>query len=69
MSQQRNPRYWASLWYTTKFAEQPWPPGWYWHDERYDWSGPYETEEDAARALQSYENGRRIPVLSSSLHD
>ena len=68
MSQQRNPRYWASLWYTTRFAERPGPAGWYWHDERYGWSGPYDTEEDARRALQSHENGRRAPVLSSSLH-
>lgn len=68
MSQQRNPRYWASLWYTTKFAEQPWPPGWYWHDQHYDWTGPYETEEDARKALGSHEKGRALPILTSSLH-
>jgi len=68
MSQQRNPRYWASLWYATKFAEQPWPPGWYWHDQHYDWTGPYETEKDARKALESHEKGRTLPILTSSLH-
>ena len=67
MSQQRNPRYWASSWYTTKFAERPWPPGWYWHDERYDWTGPYDTEEAARLALEAYERRREIPVANAAL--
>ena len=67
MSQQRNPRYWASHWYTTKFAQEPWPAGWYWHDERYTWSGPYETEAEAREALTSYEESRFVPISSSHL--
>lgn len=67
MSQQRNPRYWASSWYTTKFADQPWPAGWYWHDERYDWTGPYDTEEAARRALEAYERRRETPVANAFL--
>ena len=53
MSQQRNPRYWASQWYTTKFAEEPWPAGWYWHDAQYTWNGPYNSEEEARLSMQS----------------
>ena len=53
MSQQRNPRYWASLWYATKFAEEPSPAGWYWHDARYTWNGPYSTEEQARISMKS----------------
>ena len=54
MSQQRNPRFWASQWYSTKSAKEPWPGGWYWHDERYNWSGPYDEESDALNALKSH---------------
>jgi len=68
MSQQRNPRYWASNWYTTKFANEPWPPGWYWHDERYTWCGPYATEEESRNALQSYESECATATLSSLVH-
>ncbi len=53
MSQQRNPRYWASSWYATKFAEEPWPEGWYWHDSRYTWNGPYSSEEEARTSMES----------------
>ncbi len=53
MSQQRNPRYWASQWYATKFAEEPWPAGWYWHDARYSWTGPFGTEEEAKLSMES----------------
>ncbi|MCY3771824.1 MAG: glutathione S-transferase family protein [Gemmatimonadetes bacterium] len=49
-----NPRYWASQWYATKFAEEPWPGGWYWHDQQYNWHGPYESERDAAVALKGH---------------
>lgn len=55
MSQQRNPRFWASQWYSTKSAKEPWPGGWYWHDEQYNWSGPFEEEEEALNALRSHE--------------
>ena len=68
MSQQRNPRYWASRWYTTKFARKPMPPGWYWHDVDYTWSGPYDTEEQARKDLDAYEKSRETPVLSSFLN-
>ena len=54
MSQQRNPRFWASQWYSTKSAKEPWPGGWYWHDERYNWSGPYDDEEEALNAMASH---------------
>ncbi len=54
MSQQRNPRFWASQWYSTKSAKEPWPGGWYWHDERYNWSGPYDEEGEALNALKSH---------------
>ena len=53
MSQQRNPRYWASPWYTTRFAKEPWPAGWYWHDARYTWNGPYNSEEEARLSMES----------------
>ena len=59
MSQSNNPRYWASQWYTTKFATEPWPGGWYWHDEHYNWFGPYESEHTAGDALQEYERIRK----------
>lgn len=55
MSQQRNPRYFASPWYPTKYTEEPWPPAWYWHDESYDWHGPFESEEAAREAMDAYE--------------
>ena len=54
MSQQRNPRYWSSKWYTTKFAEEPWPAGWYWHDEEYTWLVPYTSEEEARNNLEKH---------------
>jgi glutathione S-transferase len=54
VSQSNNPRYWASQWYTTKFAEEPWPGGWYWHDEHYNWFGPYDNEHEANIALKGY---------------
>ncbi len=49
-----NPRYWASQWYTTKFAKEPWPGGWYWHDHHYNWNGPFDTEHEANDALQAH---------------
>lgn len=49
-----NPRYWASQWYSTKFAEEPWPGGWYWYDNDYNWNGPFDSEHDADAALQEY---------------
>lgn len=72
MSQQRNPRYWASQWYTTKFAVEPWPAGWYWHDSRYTWNGPYGSEEEARTSLESHAATRaragdpRRPVVIDS---
>lgn len=54
-----NPRYWASQWYATKFAEEPWPGGWYWHDQQYNWHGPYESERDAAVALKGHQEQER----------
>lgn len=54
MSQQRNPRYWPSQWYSTSQAQEPWPGGWYWHDELYNWSGPYADEEAASEALAEH---------------
>lgn len=59
MSQSNNPRYWASQWYTTKFATEPWPGGWYWHDEHYNWFGPYDSEHEAAAALSEHEQSER----------
>ncbi|HEX9878393.1 MAG TPA: glutathione S-transferase family protein [Gammaproteobacteria bacterium] len=59
MSQSNNPRFWASQWYTTKFAEEPWPGGWYWHDEHYNWFGPYDSEHDASIALKGHEETER----------
>jgi len=59
VSQSNNPRYWASQWYTTKFAEEPWPGGWYWHDEHYNWFGPYESEHDASAALKDNDKSER----------
>jgi len=73
MSQQRNPRYWASQWYATKFADEPWPEGWYWHDTSYTWSGPYRSEEDARTAMGSdptarlRRGGPRQPVVIDSV--
>jgi glutathione S-transferase len=55
MTQQRNPRFWQSQWYSTKFAEEPWPGGWYWHDESYSWFGPYDSEHEAREALEVHE--------------
>ena len=54
-----NPRYWASQWYATKFAEEPWPGGWYWHDQQYNWHGPYESEHAAADALKTHLESER----------
>jgi glutathione S-transferase len=54
MSEQRNPRFWASQWYSTSKAKEPWPGGWYWHDEVYTWSGPFKEEEEAAAALEKH---------------
>ena len=65
MSQQRNPRYWASPWYITKHAERPWPAGWFWHDERYNWTGPDDTEKVARQALDLYEYNRQTPISGS----
>lgn len=73
MSQQRNPRYWASQWYTTRFAEEPWPAGWYWHDAYYTWNGPYNSEEEARLSMQSQIVGRlgtgnvRHPVVIDNI--
>lgn len=62
MSQQRNPRYFASSWYTSKFALEPWPPGWYWHDYAYTWYGPYNSDLEASASLLSYvESGSLDP--------
>ncbi len=44
------------------------PAGWYWHDEHYTWSGPYESEEQARKDLDTYEKSRETPVLSSFLN-
>lgn len=54
MSEQRNPRYWISQWYATKDADEPWPGGWYWHDETYNWYGPYDDEHKAHEALDEH---------------
>ena len=54
-----NPRYWASQWYATKYAEEPWPGGWYWHDQHYNWHGPFEAERDAAVALKAHLESER----------
>ena len=54
MSQQRNPRYWPSQWYSTTQAKEPWPGGWYWHDEIYNWFGPYDDEDAAGEALAEH---------------
>ena len=61
ISQSNNPRYWASQWYSTKFAKKPWPGGWYWHDEHYNWNGPYDSEHAALRDLRKYEGGGPTP--------
>ncbi len=58
MSQQRNPRYWASQWYATKFEEEPWPAGWYWHDARYSWTGPFASEKEARLSMESHATRR-----------
>jgi glutathione S-transferase len=50
-----NPRYWSSQWYSTKYAEEPWPGGWYWHDNDYNWHGPYESEQVAQEALGKHD--------------
>jgi hypothetical protein len=55
MSEQRNPRYFSSPWYASKMAVEAQPAAWYWHDETYGWHGPYESEQEASRALASYE--------------
>ena len=65
MSQSNNPRYWASQWYTTKFATEPWPGGWYWHDEHYNWFGPYDSEHEAAVPLKEHEQSERDAADSS----
>jgi glutathione S-transferase len=67
MSQSNNPRFWASQWYTTKFATEPWPGGWYWHDEHYNWFGPYESEHAAGDALTEHETSER-DALDASDH-
>jgi glutathione S-transferase len=54
MSEQRNPRYWPSQWYSTSQAKEPWPGGWYWHDEIYNWFGPYADEDAASDALADH---------------
>ena len=54
-----NPRYWASQWYTTRFSEEPWPGGWYWHDQHHNWFGPYEGEHDASVALKEHLESER----------
>lgn len=54
-----NPRYWASQWYATKFDEEPWPGGWYWHDQQYNWHGPCESEHAAAIALKTHQESER----------
>jgi glutathione S-transferase len=54
VAEPNNPRYWKSQWYSTKNAEEPWPGGWYWHDNDYNWSGPYESEREAEGALEEY---------------
>lgn len=41
------------------------PPGWYWHDERYTWSGPYDSEEQARMALDTHEKNRETEVMIS----
>ena len=58
MSQQRNPRYWESQWYATRFANKPRPAGWYWHDSEYSWQGPFPSEEEAQRNLESHTPSR-----------
>ena len=65
MSQSNNPRYWASQWYTTRFATEPWPGGWYWHDEHYNWFGPYDSEHAASDALREHEAAERDAMDSS----
>ena len=73
MSRQRNPGYWASQWYATKFADEPWPEGWYWHDARNTWNGPHSSEEAARAAMGSYAATRlgtgdaRRPVVIDSV--
>ncbi|MDH3420802.1 MAG: glutathione S-transferase family protein [Gammaproteobacteria bacterium] len=54
-----NPKYWQSQWYATMAAEQPFPGGWYWHDEQYNWFGPFEKEPQAAAALAQHEGSER----------
>ena len=54
-----NPRYWISQWYSTRFAEEPWPGGWYWHDRHFNWHGPFDSEHAAAIELKGYEASER----------
>ena len=54
-----NPRYWISQWYSTRFAEEPWPGGWYWHDRHFNWHGPFDSERAAADELRDYEESER----------
>ena len=54
-----NPRYWISQWYSTRFAEEPWPGGWYWHDRHFNWHGPFDSEHAAAVRLKDYEESER----------
>lgn len=49
-----NPRYWVSQWYASKLSEEAWPGGWYWHDQDYNWFGPYDSENDASDALKAH---------------
>lgn len=54
-----NPRFWASQWYTTKFSDEPWPGGWYWHDQHHNWFGPFDGEHDAVVALKAHLEAER----------
>jgi glutathione S-transferase len=54
-----NPRYWISQWYSTRFAQEPWPGGWYWHDLDFNWHGPFDSEHEAAIELKNYEASER----------
>jgi hypothetical protein len=60
MSEQRNPRYFSSQWFASKMATEPRPAAWYWHDETYEWFGPYETEQQARDALSAYERAHSL---------
>ncbi|HEY5624436.1 MAG TPA: glutathione S-transferase family protein [Gammaproteobacteria bacterium] len=54
-----NPRYWSSQWYATKFSEDAWPGGWYWHDQDYNWFGPFESEHEASDVLKAHHVSER----------